>query len=101
MPYLPKRSWKLKGFKRSKRKGKKYDAVLQHKTTGAQRTMSFGAIKSNGKPYPQYRDSTNLGLYRKLDHGDKERRRRYRARHRVYIKPGMWSPGWLAWRYLW
>ncbi|ETI53735.1 hypothetical protein F443_03360 [Phytophthora nicotianae P1569] len=42
-------------FRVSKRKGKKYDALLSDG-----RIVSFGAIKSNGEPYQQYQDRTSL-----------------------------------------
>ena len=37
-------------------------------------------IHFGSKIYPQYHDSTGLGLYSNLDHGDKERRKSYLAR---------------------
>ncbi|ETN14285.1 hypothetical protein PPTG_07914 [Phytophthora nicotianae INRA-310] len=46
-------------FRVSKRKGKKYDALLSDG-----RIVSFGAIKSNGEPYQQYQDRTSLKAFR-------------------------------------
>ncbi|ETM47983.1 hypothetical protein L914_07430 [Phytophthora nicotianae] len=63
-------------FRVSKRKGKKYDALLSDG-----RVVSFGAIKSNGEPYQQYQDRTNLKAYRDYDHKDTKRRERYYKRH--------------------
>ena len=40
-------------------------------------------------------------LYSHLDHKDKDRRKRYRARHKVYIKPGYYSSGDFSMRFLW
>ena len=58
----------------SKRRGKKYKALV---TDGIkQRVIHFGATG-----YGQFRDSTKLRAYRKKDHGDRERRRRYFLRH--------------------
>lgn len=99
--YLSKRHWQLKGIIKSSRKGSKYDAVFMNRYTGKTKTLSFGAIKRNGTPYEQYRDVTKLALYKQYDHLDPERRKRYRARHKVYIKPGYYSPGSLSWAYLW
>ncbi|KAF4037691.1 hypothetical protein GN244_ATG10429 [Phytophthora infestans] len=62
----------------SKRKGKKYDALLSDG-----RVVSFGAIKSNGEPYQQYQDRTNLKAYRDYDHKDTKRRERYYKRHAI------------------
>lgn len=84
---------KLVGFRKSKRKGKKYDAIVfeNNKT----RYIPFGALG-----YQQYRDRTGLGLYSSLDHNDKDRKRRYRLRHadEQLVK---FSPGWFSWYYLW
>lgn len=57
-------------FKKSNRKGKKYSVI-----TPSGKTIHFGSREMS-----QYRDSTGLGLYSHLDHGDKERRKRYLAR---------------------
>ena len=34
-------------------------------------------------------------------HKDKERRKRYRARHKVYLKDGYYSSGYFSYYYLW
>ena len=57
-------------------KHKKYTAIVKHKITKMERIIHFGA---NG--YQQYRDSTPLKLYKKYDHGDIKRMRRYYSRH--------------------
>ena len=59
--------YRLLGFKRSQVKGRKYSALIQHKTTGKKRTVNFGAIG-----YSTYHDKTGLGLYEV--HGNKKRR---------------------------
>jgi len=59
-------------FKRSTRKFKKY----MTRRKGTNKWVHFGDSR-----YPQYRDTTGLGLYSHLDHGDKNRRRNYFMRH--------------------
>jgi hypothetical protein len=88
-------------FEKSHLKDKKYNAVLKNKKTGREVRVPFGAIRENGVPYPQYKDSTGLGLYSKYDHNDKARRDRYRARHKVYLKDGYWTAANLSWSFLW
>ena len=96
--YYSQKEWRLLGFKKSQAKGKKYSASIQHKTTGKKRTVNFG---STSKPNQQYKDSTGLSLYSHLDHGDKERKKRYQNRHAVFIRKGYYSPGYFSMRYLW
>ena len=57
-------------FEPSTRKHKKYMAVFE----------DGRKVHVGDKCYQQFRDSA-LGLYSKLDHKDKERRRRYLACH--------------------
>lgn len=57
-------------FLESSRKGKKYMVI-----TPKGKWVHFGA-----KSMEQFKDSTGMGLYSHLDHGDPERRRRYLAR---------------------
>lgn len=54
---------------------KKYKVVIFFKD-GRKKTIQFG-----DKRYEQYKDSTPLKLYTRLNHGDKERRRLYKCRH--------------------
>lgn len=49
--------------------------------------------------YQQFKDSTPLGLYTHLDHGDFKRRRLYYARHGIRAKP--YSAKWFSHRFLW
>jgi len=56
-------------FKKSTRKDKKYMVKVSDKW------IHFG-----NKNFQQFKDSTGLGLYTHLNHGDKERRKRYLAR---------------------
>ena len=93
-----KREYKFLRFEKSKRKGKKYDAILENKETKREVRVPFGAIG-----YEQYKDSTGLGLYSKDDHGDKNRKRLYRQRHSKE-KPSFreyYSPGLFSWFRLW
>lgn len=87
-------------------KGKKYTATLRNKQSGKTRVVHFGAIG-----YGQYRDSTRLGLYRNLDHGDQKRRRSYFLRHSGVAtksaalekesRTGLYTPKLLAHKFLW
>lgn len=57
-------------FEKSTRKGKKYSVI-----TPSGKKIHFGASSME-----QYKDSTGLGLYSHLNHGDKKRRKSYLAR---------------------
>ena len=85
-------------FKKSTRKGKKYMV-----RTPKGKLIHFGASSMQ-----QFKDTTGLGLYTHLNHGDKERRKRYLARAKgIKDKNGnlTWknpeSPNYYAVRYLW
>ena len=60
----------------STRANKKYMAILRNGDK-----IHFG-----GKGYEQFKDSTGLGLYSHMDHGDKKRRENYFSRHSFGIK---------------
>lgn len=81
---------------------KKYRAILPNG-----KKVTFGA-----KGYQHYKDripkSQGGGLYKNLDHSDKERRKRYRTRHSgVATKSGKkayqikYSPSWFSYWFLW
>ena len=90
----------LKNLRKSTRKTKKYMIdLIDHKTGKKKRTIHFGAIKKDGTPYNQFKDSTGLGLYSKYDHGDKERRTRYLKRHKKDY--GKLSADYFSKKYLW
>tara|TARA_R100000951_G_scaffold27319_2_gene23239 strand:- start:1996 stop:2274 length:279 start_codon:yes stop_codon:yes gene_type:complete len=90
----------LKNLRKSTRKNKKYQIdLIDHKTGKKIRTIHFGAIKADGTPYAQFKDSTGLGLYSKYDHNDKERRARYYKRHNKNY--GKYSADALSKKYLW
>ena len=93
---FPKKLYKFIKFQKSNAKNKKYSAILKNKDTGRTIAINFGDTR-----YQQYKDSTGLGLYSHLDHIDKERRSRYRSRHKVHLKPGYYSPAYFSYRYLW
>lgn len=88
--------YKLINFERSKTKNKKYDAILQNKLNGKIVKIPFGDNR-----YEHFKDSTGLGLYSNKDHGDLKRRQLYRQRHQKDIKKGYYSPGYMAYYFLW
>lgn len=89
----PIKDWKIKEFRKSKQKGKKYAVIIQNKE-GKHRIINFGAIG-----YEHYKDKTGLNLYK--DHNDIERRKKYRLRHSTYYNPKYYSPAFFSWNYLW
>ena len=96
MTYYKKTEYKLLGFEKSKAKGKMYVATIENKKTKRKIRVHFGSSS-----HSNYQDKTGLNLYPHLIHGDKERRRLYRARHKVYLKDGYYSPSFFSWSYLW
>lgn len=80
---------------------KKYKAVI-YEGGKKIKTVQFG-----DKRYQHYKD-TALKYYSKQDHLDKERRRKYRARHQgILNKEGLpvytikYTPSWFSYNYLW
>ena len=96
MTYYKKTEYKLLGFEKSTRKNKMYSAILENKKTKRKIRVHFGH-----NTMENYQDKTGLNLYPHLIHGDKERRRLYRARHKVYLKDGYYSSGFFSYNYLW
>lgn len=82
-------------FRKSNRKHKKYDAILKHRHTGRQRTVSFGDVR-----YEHFKDSTGIGAWSHKDHGDAKRRKSYRQRHSATAR-SKYSSSWFAYHYLW
>ena len=82
-------------FQKSKTKGAKYDAILFDKISKRRQRVHFGSTS-----YGQYRDSTGLGLYKRLDHLDRKRRASYLARHAETLKK-KYSRSYFAAKYLW
>lgn len=94
--FYPRINYKLEGFEPSHLKTKKYNAVLSDKDSGRLVRVPFG-----DPTYAQFKDSTGLGIYSHLDHGDHARRKAFRKRHTVFLKPGMFSPAYFSLKYLW
>ena len=86
--------YKLIKFQVSDSKNKKYDAILKHKS-GRLRTIPFGDDR-----YQQFRDSTGLGVYSHLDHGDRKRQINYLKRH-ANTKDNIFSSSYFSANYLW
>lgn len=92
--YYSKTEYKLLGYRKSKRKNKKYDAILKNRKTDRLTHVPFG-----DKRYKNFHDLTGLNLY--STHGDPKRRANYRARHKNYLKTGYYSPSWFSFYLLW
>ena len=86
---------KLLKFEKAKAKNKKYSAILKNTETGRTKKVNFG-----DKRYQHYKDSTGVGAYSHLNHGDPERRRRYRIRHSKTMGK-KFSPSYFSAKYLW
>jgi len=67
---------KLNKIMKSTRKNKKYMIKVKNPETGRIKTIHWGDSR-----YGHFKDKTPLKLYKHLDHGDKERRKRYYQRH--------------------
>jgi hypothetical protein len=78
-------------FIRSPNKLKKYRVIMMD------RYVDFGAIKKDGTPYSQFRDS--IGLFSDYDNHDVARKNRYFKRHNKDY--GKYSPDWFSKVYLW
>jgi len=96
MTYYKKIEFKLLGYRKSKTKNKKYDAILENKKTKKIYYVPFGDDR-----YENYHDLTGLNLYPHLLHGDIKRRKLYRGRHKKDLKVGYYSPGWFSYFILW
>ena len=94
--YYSKNDYKLVGFRKSKRKGKMYDARLLKYPSGKLVHVPFGSTQ-----YENFSDKTGLNLYPKLVHGDKRRQKSYIARHRHHVRQGYYSPSYFSMTYLW
>jgi uncharacterized protein (DUF927 family) len=94
MVYYKKTEYKFLGFRPSTSKNKKYDGLLQNKSTGKNLSIPFGDSR-----YENYQDKTGLNLYK--THGDKKRRENYRARHKSDLRKGYYSAGDFSYNILW
>ena len=72
---IPASRFTLKKLRKSKTRHKKYDAIIVDIKTRKEYIVPFGDNR-----YEQFRD-TALGIYRQLDHGDRQRRLNYLKRH--------------------
>jgi hypothetical protein len=89
-----------------------YDAVLRPKrrkgtvnqfqqAQSGKDMINLKHIPFGDKRYSNYRDKTGLNLYPNLIHNDKERRKRFRARHLKFLKKGFYSPSYFSYYVLW
>lgn len=86
--------YKLLRFEKSEIKNKKYDAILRHES-GKLKRIPFGDTR-----YEHFRDSTGLGLYSNLDHGDRKRQINYLKRMKK-SKDNLFSSSYFSSNYLW
>lgn len=82
-------------FERSHLPQKKYNAIIEDKVTRRQQKVPFGS-----REHDQYRDTTGLKLYSRLDHNDPKRRANYLARHAKTMTK-KFSPSWYSAVFLW
>ena len=82
-------------FERSRTRGKKYDSIIEDKVTKRQQRVPFGDVS-----FQQYRDTTGLKLYSRLDHNDPKRRAAYKARHEK-TRHKKFSASWYSDTFLW
>lgn len=85
---------------------KKYSVIVDRKNDNP-KLIHFGSVRK-GVPMAQFKDRTEQAKYKKYDHGDSERRKRYVARHSaIKLKDGTPAindreqPAFWALRYLW
>jgi len=93
MVYYDMKTHRLIGFESSK--NKMYNAIL------LSNTGKFIKIPFGDKRFENYQDKTKMNLYPHLTHGDKERRKRYQQRHKIFLKNGYYSPSYFSYYYLW
>ena len=96
MTYYKKTEYDLIRYEKATRKGTMYNAILGHKKSNKIVKVPFGSSQ-----YENYQDKTGLNLYPHLIHGDKNRRRLYRARARGQVKEGYYSPSFFSLTQLW
>jgi hypothetical protein len=96
MTYYDMNEYKLLGFRKSNAKGKMYYALLVNIFNNKTVRVNFG-----DRFMQNYRDITGLNAYPSLIHGDEERRKRYKARHKGFLKKGYYSPSFFSYYYLW
>ena len=94
--YYKKTIYKFIKFEKSRARGKMYAAILENKHTRLRVRVNFGDSKMEN-----YHDKTGLNLYPHLIHGDRERRRLFRTRHKGFLKSGYYSPSYFSFYFLW
>ena len=94
--YYSKKLYRLLGYDKATRKGKMYNGILENK-----RDKSISRVPFGSSDYQNYQDLTGLNLYPELIHGDKKRRKLYRARHKKDLKANHYSPGYFSYNILW
>lgn len=92
--YYETRLYDMEGFEKSDRKDKKYYAKLRNKKTGRINKVHFGQSGTS-----TFKDST--GLRRDPTHGDEQKRKAFRARHKGFLKPGFYSSSYFSYYFLW
>lgn len=85
----------LDGFRISRTQNKKYDAILRHKETGRFLYVPFGDLR-----YGHYEDKTDQQFYWHLNHYNKKRRARFKARHYKNAQ-NKYSSAYFSYHYLW
>ena len=89
-------------IEKSKNRLKKYAAVLSDNSGNNKFIrVNFGGLYPSGKPYTQFKDTTELKLYSKYDNNNSKKRKAYKARHTGFIKDGFYSAGYFSMKYLW
>jgi hypothetical protein len=97
MTYYSNKVYKLVGYRKSKTKHKMYDAILKPRYyDGKSIILPFG-----DKRFGNYHDKTGLNLYPQLTHGDKSRRKNFKARHKGFLRKGHYSPSYFSYFMLW
>jgi hypothetical protein len=96
MVYYKKSDHKIFGYQKSKTTGKMYDALLLK--TGSPKLIR---VPFGDNSMGNFHDKTGLNLYPHLIHGNKKRRKAFRARHKGYLKEGYYSPSFFSYYYLW
>ena len=95
MVYYSSDYYQLVGFRRSPRKFKMYDGILES-DDGQLIYVPFGDVR-----YQNFRDMTGLNLYPQLIHNDEKRRSNYRSRAKNHLREGFYSPSYFSYYYLW
>lgn len=96
MTYYKMKDYPFIRFEKSNTPNKMYDAILLNTKTNNTIKVPFGSVN-----YENYQDKTGLNLYPHLIHGDNNRRKSFRARHKGFLKKGHYSPSFFSFYFLW